>query len=65
MARVSNPRDWRDVTPGLGLVLGAALGLLAGVVAPDAVRPLGIAIAVGAALGLVVGSVAWVLQRRD
>lgn len=65
MARVTNSRDWHDLTPALGMILGGALGLLVAVVVPDAVDALGIAIVVGATLGLVLGSIAWVLQRHD
>lgn len=65
MTRVSNSRDWRDVMPGLGLVLGAGLGLLVGVLVPDATDALALMIIGGATLGLVLGSMAWVLQRRE
>lgn len=65
MARASNPRDWHDLTPALGMLVGVALALLAGVLLPDAVGALGVFIAFGGALGLVIGSVVWVLHRRS
>lgn len=62
MTRVRQPRQWHDLTPALGLIVGAALGLLLGALTPD-VGTLAIEVVVGATLGLIVGSVIW-LQRR-
>jgi uncharacterized membrane protein len=61
---MSERREVVEYAAGIGLVVGAGVGLLIGVFSWGTAAP-AVGIAFGAALGLVAGAVARLLLRRD